>query len=63
MSPATKVAPCWVEGAVAELERLGYRPEPSPHVLGPASGSFAASDADRLDDLRRELSDPGGKAI
>lgn len=63
VSPATKVAPCWVEGAVAELERLGYRPEPSPHVSGPASGSFAASDADRLDDLRRALADPGVKAI
>lgn len=58
IAPATEVKEFWVRGAVAELERHGYRPVVMPHTLGPGSGTFAATDSDRLADLTESLKDP-----
>lgn len=63
ISPATEVKPHWIRGAVAELKRRGYHPVVMPHALGPRCGSFAASDAQRLADLREAISNPGIRAI
>ncbi len=63
ISPATEVKPFWVEGAVEQLEAFGYVPVVMPHALGCTCGTFAATDADRLADLRAALADPDIKAI
>lgn len=63
ISPATIVKPFWIEGAVVELTRRGYVPVLMPHAMGPAHGTFAASDADRLADLTTAIADPEIKAI
>ncbi len=58
ISPATEVKPYYIDGAVAELRRRGYSVREMPHSRGPRHGSFAASDAERLADLRAALLDP-----
>lgn len=63
ISPATTVKSEFVEGGVKVLEEAGFRPAVARHALGPALGSYAASDSDRLDDLLSALSDPGIRAI
>lgn len=63
LSPATEVKEFWVRGAVAELTRQGYRPVVMPHALGPLCGTYAASDAERREDLVAALEDPNVKAI
>lgn len=63
ISPATEVRSHWVDGAVEYLTGQGYRPVVMPHALNSVCGTFAASDADRLDDLRRALTDPSVRAI
>lgn len=63
ISPATEVRPIWVDGAVAELRRRGISVRVMPHAIGPRCGSYAASDADRLADLREALMDPDTDVI
>lgn len=62
LSPASKIAPEYVEGAAQVLTSRGYRVEIAPHCLG-AEGSFSASAADRLADIERAILDPEVKAI
>ena len=63
ISPATVVKPEYVDGAAEFLRREGFVPVVMPHAKGPASGSFAASDADRLADFTAAWSDPEVRAI
>lgn len=63
ISPATEVKAHWVRGATAELKVRGYQPIVMPHALGPCDGSFAASEAGRLDDLREAIANPEIRAI
>lgn len=63
ISPATEVKPHWIHGAVAELKRRGYEPVVMPHAFGPRHGTFAASDAERLSDLKEALVNDDIKAI
>lgn len=58
ISPATEVMPLYIDGAVAELSRRGYDVEVLGHAKGPRHGTFAASDAERLSDLREALTRP-----
>ncbi|MDE6010809.1 MAG: LD-carboxypeptidase [Muribaculaceae bacterium] len=58
ISPATEVNPLYIDGAVAELRRRGIDVWEAPHSRGPRHGTFAASDAERLDDLRNAILDP-----
>lgn len=57
ISPATEVKPEYIDGAEAYLRRRGYRPVVMPHAKGPRCGTFAASDAERLSDLKAALTD------
>lgn len=63
LSPATVVKPFWIDGAAIELKRRGYEPVLMPHAKGPACGTFAASDANRLSDLVSAIKDPEIAAI
>lgn len=63
ISPATIVDPAYIDGAARLLAAEGYLPVVMPHAKGPASGSFAASDAGRLADLTDALRDPSVRAI
>ncbi len=63
ISPATTVKREYVEGAAALLTRHGLKPVVMPSALGPASGTFAASEEDRLADLKNALHNPEVKAI
>ena len=63
VSPASPVKPEFIDGAARFFLSEGFEPVVMPHAKGPASGSYAASDADRLDDLVRAYSDPAIKAI
>lgn len=63
ISPATEVKAHWVEGAVEQLRRFGYDPIVMPHALGSESGTYAATDAERRNDLRDALTDPEIRAI
>lgn len=63
LSPATEIREAFIDGAVHELTRRGYIPVVMPHARGPRHGSFAASDAERLADLRKAILDPSVKAI
>lgn len=58
ISPATEVNPLYIDGAIAELHRRGIEVWEAPHARGPHHGTYAASDADRLADLRAALLDP-----
>lgn len=62
LSPASIIDPSLVEGAVATLESMGYRPVVMPHALG-SNGSYSGTVAERLADMQRALSDPDVKAI
>lgn len=63
LSPATIVNPDYIDGAERLLSDEGFSPLVMPHAKGPASGSFAASDADRLSDLLDAWSNPEINAI
>lgn len=63
LAPATVVKPFWIDGAVIELTRRGYHPVLMPHAKGPAHGTFASSDNDRLADLASAVADPEIAAI
>ncbi|MDE7389230.1 MAG: LD-carboxypeptidase [Muribaculaceae bacterium] len=62
LSPASAIDPALVAGAVDALRALGFEPRVMPHACGRA-GSYSASAADRLADLRAALADPSVKAI
>ena len=63
ISPASVVNPDYIDGAARFFEAEGFRVIVMPHAKGPASGSYAASDADRLADILAALRDPGIRAI
>ncbi len=63
ISPATEVKPLYIDGAVAELRRCGHEAVVYPHAKGPRHGTFAASDTDRLSDLKQALTDPSVDVI
>lgn len=63
LSPASAVRREYVDGAAALLRREGYRPLVMPRATGSESGSYAASDADRLADLTAALADTSVRAI
>lgn len=63
ISPATEVKPLYITGAELELRRRGHEVWTAPHARGPRFGTFAASDADRLADLRAALADPSVDVI
>lgn len=63
VSPASAVKPEYIDGAIRFLDSEGFRPYAAAHAHGPASGSFAASDDDRLADLAEAWSDPSVRAI
>lgn len=63
VSPASIVNPDYIDGAARFLKSEGLRPVVMPHANGPASGSFAATDADRLADLLDAWREPTVRAI
>lgn len=63
ISPATTVKPEYIDGAVEFLTAEGFRPVVMPHAKGPADGSYAASEDDRLTDILSSLRDPEVRAI
>ena len=63
ISPASVVNPDYIDGAVRFFEAEGFRVIVMPHAKGPASGSYAASDTDRLADILAALRDPEIRAI
>lgn len=63
ISPATIVNPDYIDGAAALLTAEGFVPVVMPHAKGPSSGSFAASDSARLDDITEAYRDPSVRAI
>lgn len=63
LSPASVVNPEYIDGAARFFMSEGFEPVVMPHAKGPADGSFAATDAERLSDLLTALRDPDTKAI
>lgn len=63
ISPAGIVKPEFVAGEVEKLSQCGFRPVVMPHALGPACGSYAASEKDRLADFLTAWNDPEIKAV
>lgn len=63
ISPSSPVKEEYIDGAVEFLKTEGYEPVVMPHAKGPASGSYAAADEERLNDLISTWKDPEIKAI
>ena len=63
LSPASVVNPDYIDGAARLLAAEGFEPVVMPHAKGPASGSFAAGDADRVADMTAAWRDPSVRAI
>ena len=63
ISPATVVKAEYVEGACGFLRNRGFTPVVMPHALGPAEGTYAASDSNRVADWLTALSDSDIDAI
>lgn len=63
VAPATTINPEYVAGAVSALEALGWRVRVMPHTLGPADGSYASSESDRLADFVAAYADAEVRAI
>ena len=63
VSPASAVKPEYIDGAARFFEAEGFEPVVMPHAKGPADGSYAAADADRLADLTAAYADPSVRAI
>lgn len=63
ISPSSPVKPEYIDGAATLLRERGYKVKVMPHAKGPALGTYAAADNDRLDDLTSALQDPKTKAI
>ncbi len=62
LSPASKINPDYVSGAMEVLASCGWKPYLCPHTLG-QSGSYSGSICDRLSDLESALLDPSTRAI
>lgn len=58
ISPATEVREFLIDGAAEELRRRGFDVEIASHAKGPRCGTYAASDALRLEDLNSAILDP-----
>ena len=63
LSPASVVKAEYIDGAADFLRSEGFEPMVMPHAKGPASGSYAASDANRLSDILEAYKDPSIRAI
>lgn len=63
ISPATVVKAEYVEGACAFLRDRGLEPVVMPHALGPADGTYAASESGRLSDWLTAFQDSEIDAI
>lgn len=63
LSPASIVNPDYIDGAANLLASEGFEPVIMPHAKGPACGSYAASDSDRLADLTDAYRDNSIRAI
>ncbi|MDE7441209.1 MAG: LD-carboxypeptidase [Muribaculaceae bacterium] len=63
ISPSSPVKEEFIDGAVDFLATEGYVPVVMCHAKGPASGSYAATTEDRLDDLLAAWGDPSIRAI
>jgi muramoyltetrapeptide carboxypeptidase len=62
ISPASIVDPLRIEGACRALKQWGFTPRVMPHAAG-HRGTYAGSQAERLDDLRQALADTSVRAI
>lgn len=62
VSPASAIDPALIEAASGGLAALGYRPVVMPHAAG-RSGSYSATDGERLSDMKKAMLDPEVKAI
>ena len=63
ISPATTVMPEYVHSAAELLRAEGFDPVIMHSALGPACGSFAAGESDRLADLKSAIHDKTVKGI
>lgn len=63
LSPASTVNPAYVDGAANFFRQEGYEPVVMPHAKGPSEGSYAASDPDRIADLRDAYIDDSIRAV
>lgn len=63
ISPATTVLPQYIDGAARWISARGWIPVVMPSANGPANGSYAASEQQRLNDLTAALLNPDIKAI
>lgn len=63
IAPATTVKKEYVDGAVERLSSMGYTPIVMPHTLGPADGSYASTEHNRLSDFLESYQDDEIKAI
>lgn len=61
-SPAGPVDPQKVEAAKQVLEENGWKVRVMPHALG-SHGNYAGTDAERLDDIRKALTEPEVRAV
>ena len=63
VAPATIVKGEYIDGAAERLRAEGFEPVVMPAAKGPASGTYAASQADRLKDLADALGNPDISAV
>ncbi|MDE7180950.1 MAG: LD-carboxypeptidase [Muribaculaceae bacterium] len=63
VSPATIVREEYIDDAERMLRQEGFEVRVMPHAKGPASGSYAAGDKERVADLSAAWTDPDVKAI
>ena len=63
ISPASIIKPEYIDGAADFFRSQGFEPVIMPHAKGPADGSYASSDANRLTDLTDAFKDPEVRAI
>lgn len=63
ISPASVVKPEFVDSAAEFFRWAGFNSVIMPHAKGPAAGSFAAPDDDRLSDIINAIADPAVKAL
>lgn len=62
VAPASAIEPALIDGAEAELSRLGYTPLTGAHARG-RLGSYSGSVGERLADMQAALDNPRVKAI
>lgn len=63
ISPSSPVKEEYIDGAVAFLRSEGFEPVTMPAAKGPASGSYAAREEDRLRDITDAWKDPSIRAV